>query len=65
MDKKKKITLGMIIIYIILHLVLMIYFYSTKNKVYTIQATVSYVGGNYLFVQDEQGKKYSLVNHDV
>lgn len=65
MEKKKKITLGMIIIFIILLFVLMIYFYSTKNKVYTIQATVSYVGGNYLFVQDEQGKKYSLVNHDV
>ena len=58
--KKKKIYIGLGIIFFILFLVWFICFCQKNNKVYTIQATVSYVGKDYLLVQDDQGKEYSL-----
>lgn len=58
--KKKKIYIGLGIIFFILFLVWFICFCQKNNKVYTIQATVSYVGKDYLLVQDSRGKEYSL-----
>lgn len=58
--KRKKIYIGLGIIFFILFLVWFICFCQKNNKVYTIQATVSYVGKDYLLVQDDQGKEYSL-----
>lgn len=58
--KKKKIYIGLGIIFFILFLVWFICFCQKNNKVYTIQATVSYVGKDYLLAKDDQGKEYSL-----
>lgn len=58
--KKKKIYIGLGIIFFILFLVWFICFCQKNNKVYTIQATVSYVGKDYLLVQDSRGEEYSL-----
>ncbi len=58
--KRKKIYIGLGIIFFILFLVWFICFCQKNNKVYTIQATVSYVGKDYLLVQDSRGKEYSL-----
>lgn len=60
MSKKKRIYFGVGMIFFIFVLFLVIYFYQKANQVYTIQATVSYVGKDYLLVQDDQGKEYSL-----
>lgn len=60
MNKKKRICFGVGMIFFIFVLFLVIYFYQKANQVYTIQATVSYVGKDYLLVQDDQGKEYSL-----
>lgn len=61
MSKKKKevyFILGITLFVLVLFLI--IYFYQKNNQVYTVQATVSYVGKDYLLVQDDQGKEYSL-----
>ena len=58
--KKKKIYIGLGIIFFILFLVWFICFCQKNNKVYTIQATVSYVGKDYLLAKDDQGKEYSI-----
>lgn len=60
MNKKKRIYFGVGMIFFIFVLFLVIYFYQKANQIYTIQATVSYVGKDYLLVQDDQGKEYSL-----
>ena len=60
MSKKKRIYFGVGMIFFIFVFFLMIYFYQKNNQVYTIQATVSYVRKDYLLVQDDQGKEYSL-----
>lgn len=60
MSKKKRIYFGVGMIFFIFVLFLVIYFYQKANQIYTIQATVSYVGKDYLLVQDNQGKEYSL-----
>lgn len=60
MNKKKRIYFGVGMIFFIFVLFLVIYFYQKANQIYIIQATVSYVGKDYLLVQDNQGKEYSL-----
>lgn len=61
MSKKKKevyFILGIILFVLVLFLI--IYFYQKNNQVYTVQATVSYVGKDYLLAKDDQGKEYSI-----
>ena len=61
MNKKKKevyFVVGIILFVLVLFLV--IYFYQKNNQVYTVQATVSYVGKDYLLAKDDQGKEYSI-----
>ena len=61
MNKKKKevyFILGIILFVLVLFLI--IYFYQKNNQVYTVQATVSYVGKDYLLAKDDQGKEYSI-----
>ena len=60
MNKKKRIYFGVGMIFFIFVLFLVIYFHQKANQIYIIQATVSYVGKDYLLVQDNQGKEYSL-----
>ena len=61
MSKKKKevyFILGITLFVLVLFLI--IYFYQKNNQVYTVQATVSYVGKDYLLAKDDQGKEYSI-----
>lgn len=61
MNKKKKevyFVVGIILFVLVLFWV--IYFYQKNNQVYTVQATVSYVGKDYLLAKDDQGKEYSI-----